>query len=82
MWLLYFDRVFVQYQTWLLCLLLIFAFSNDVCFMPLAPLPMPCWGVSPWAPTPHRGSALPWGRGTHLGPWHPCPILGGSYGRR
>lgn len=47
---LYFDRVFVQCQTWLLCLLRIFVFSNDVCFMPLAPLPM--LGVSPWAPAP------------------------------
>lgn len=47
---LYFDRVFVQCQTWLLCLLRIFVFSNDVCMIPLATLPMP--GASSWTPRP------------------------------
>lgn len=76
MWLLYFDRVFVQCQTWLLCLLLIFAFSNDVCFMPLAPLPMPCWGVSPWAPTPQLCPAV--GMGYPPWPLAPLPHPGGQ----
>lgn len=57
-WLLYF-RVFVQCQTWLLCLLLIFVFSNDVCFMPPAPLLVLCRG-SPRGPP--RGSVPPWGQ--------------------
>lgn len=77
-WLLYFDRVFVQCQTWLLCLLLIFVFSNDVCFMPPVPLPVPCWG-SPRGPPrhtaalPHRGDGVP-----TLAPGTPAPSRGAT----
>lgn len=69
--LLYFDRLFVQCQARLLCLLLIFVFPNGVCFTPLAPLPVPCRG-SPRGPPrctvalPHRGDGDP--------PWSLAPL--------
>jgi len=77
-WLLYFERVFAQCQTRLLCLLLIFVFSNDVCFAPPALLPVP--GVSLWAPTaalPCRGDGAP-----TSAPSTPAPSRGAATSRR